>query len=60
MRTVTGVFSLAVPVNAGALLFDFFGGGLSTTVGGVVSTVKLAGALKPTFSAQSFWLARAV
>ena len=42
---VTGSLSLAVPVNAGVLSLDTFGGALSVTVGEVMSTVNVVGEL---------------
>src|SRR5437588_2532157 len=45
--TVTSVVSLAVPENAGLSSLDGEGEGSSVTVGGLVSTTKVTGALHP-------------
>ena len=45
--TMTGVVSLAVPVNDGVTLFDGDAGWRSVTVGGAVSTAKVTGLLVP-------------
>jgi hypothetical protein len=48
MRTVTGVVSLAVPVNDGCGLFDSgLTNGFKLTLGDSVSTMKVTGALVP-------------
>lgn len=45
--TVTGVMSLAVPVNDGVVLSDGVSGGSNVTVGAAVSTVNVTGELVP-------------
>ena len=45
--TVTGVWSLAAPENAGTLFGDGDGGALSVTVGRAVSTMNVTGRLLP-------------
>jgi hypothetical protein len=62
IATVTGVMSLAVPVNDGSVLFDRgFASGFNVTLGDAVSTVKETGALTPAgFPTELGWVAVAV
>jgi len=58
--TVTGVLSVAVPLNAGVVLLERRAGELSVTWGGAVSIVKVCAAVVPVLPAVSSCVACAV
>ena len=60
MPTVTGVVSLALPLNAGVALAEGVSGWSSVTVGAAVSTVNVTGELTPVSEAPFVCSARAV
>ena len=58
--TVTGVVSLAVPLNDGVVLSDGDSGGFNVTVGAAVSTVNVTGRLSPVSAERLVCVACAV
>ena len=57
---MTGVVSLAVPVNDGVVLSDGDSGGFNVTVGAAVSTVNVTGELVPVSDGRFVCVACAV